>query len=150
MVTARALTPADLRAFARAALLARRAQRVVEHPVAQVVEDMVSRRGPVHDLPVERLIRATTRATSRIARWCGGRDTCLIRSLVLGTLLSPRGQVVLTIGFRPGDLADVPDGHAWLTLDGRPVGPGAATAVRDFTSTLRVSFADIDPSGGEL
>ncbi len=140
MLNERAWAVADIRAFVRAARLARRAQRVATHPIAEIVEDVVRHRGPPSDLSVERLRTATARATARVARWFGGRDTCLIRALVLGALLSPRGAVELTIGFRSQDGDGSPGGHAWLTLDGHGVDPGGSGAGEDFAELLKVAF----------
>ena len=64
-------------------------------------------------------MRAAQRACSRWARWFGGLDTCLTRSLVAGALLAGSHEVVLHVGFRPTDRgAEAVDGHAWLVVDG--------------------------------
>lgn len=137
----RGLRPADLAAFLKALALARRAQRVASRPLPDVVVEMTKIGGRPGSLSIERLTRATARATSRWAKWSGGRDTCLVRSLVLGALLAGRGRAVLTVGFRSGDDATTPDGHAWLTLDGRPVGSDASLIANEYARLVEVPFA---------
>ncbi len=67
-------------------------------------------------------MRAAQRACNRWARWFGGLDTCLTRSLVAGALLAGGHEVVLHVGFRPTDRgAEAVDGHAWLVVDGEVV-----------------------------
>jgi hypothetical protein len=64
---------------------------------------------------------ATHRAGRLVAAF-GGLNTCLTRSLVLAALLSDREGVRLHVGFRTAsDHASIPDGHAWVTLDGANV-----------------------------
>lgn len=59
------------------------------------------------------------RRIARLSEWCGGKDDCLPRSLVLYRELSKRGaDPALVIGFRAADRLL---GHAWVTVDGRPV-----------------------------
>jgi len=65
-------------------------------------------------------------------------DTCLIRSLVLGGLLAGRGEVMLNIGFRPGEEEPSVDGHAGVTVDGRPVGADGDLARERYTRVLTV------------
>ena len=73
------------------------------------------------DEPVEAM-RAAQRACNRWARWFGGLDSCLTRSLVAGALLAGSHEVVLHVGFRPTDQgAEAVDGHAWLVVDGEVV-----------------------------
>ena len=62
---------------------------------------------------------ATLRAGARMARWFSVYDTCLVRSLVLGALLSDQQGVRLHIGFRRGiDPVGPVEGHAWISLQG--------------------------------
>lgn len=58
--------------------------------------------------------------TSRLLGLFGGLDSCLVRSLVLGTLLSDRPGVFIHLGFRPGE-ADT-EGHAWVSINDRVLG----------------------------
>jgi hypothetical protein len=134
-------------AFARALDLARRAQKVRRAPIEAVVQELLHHRGRATKLAVADLSLATRRATRRWARWGRGLDTCLIRSLVLGTLIADRGRVVLTVGFRPGDHALVPEGHAWLTLDGHQLGPDVEVAMADMARLADYPFT-IDVSSG--
>lgn len=105
--------------FIRALPVAMAAQAVKEEPLPGVIEKVVrlAGRGSV-EAPGEAM-RAAQRACNRWARWFGGIDTCLTRSLVAGALLAPRHEVVLHVGFRPTDAgAEAVDGHAWLMVDG--------------------------------
>lgn len=64
----------------------------------------------------EMAVLASRRAVARIC----GLKTCLTRSIVLFQLLERRYPARLVIGFRPG--TDVPDGHAWVAVDGVALG----------------------------
>ena len=102
--------------FVRALPLARMAQVVRVEPLPKVVERMGARN---YGISMDEAIRAAQRACGRWARWFGGLDTCLTRSLVAGALLAGSHEVVLHVGFRPTDRgADAVDGHAWLVVDG--------------------------------
>lgn len=61
-------------------------------------------------------VLASRRAVGRLC----SLKTCLARSIVLFQLLERRYPVTLVLGFRPG--ADGPEGHAWVALDGVPLG----------------------------
>ena len=135
------VNPVDLALFLRALALARRAQLVRRLPVTEVVEVLSRLGGGGHDFPVRRLELAATRAVSRWCRWFGGIDTCLTRSLVLGGLLVDRGNVRLNFGFRPGEDEPALDGHAWVTIDDRPVGVDGSLAGESYTRVLAVPFS---------
>ena len=137
--------PIDLLLFLRALGLARRAQRVSVAPISLVVEDINRRGGGNGRYSVDRLALATARATARWARWFGGLDTCLIRSLVLGSMLADRQDVALVIGFRPGVEDAAVDGHAWVTVAGRAVGPDGLLAQDDYSRLIAVPFTCGDP-----
>ena len=64
----------------------------------------------------EMAVLASRRAVARICRL----KSCLTRSIVLFHLLERQYPAKLVMGFRPG--SDGPDGHAWVTVDGMPVG----------------------------
>jgi hypothetical protein len=67
--------------------------------------------------------RAARRASSRAAQWFGSRNTCLIRALVVGALLSDHNGVLLHVGFAtPAEGGGALEGHAWVTVDGAVVG----------------------------
>ena len=133
--------PVELALFLRALPLARRAQRVRAVPIHIVVEDLCHRGGGLTAFPVDRLARAADRASDRWHAWFGGLNTCLVRSLVLGSLLAGRGEVVLNLGFRPGDQAE-PDlaGHAWVTVGGQPVGGDGQLAETRYTRVLEIPY----------
>lgn len=141
----RHLLPSDLGAFLLAARLARRAQEVERQPIPDVLADLMGCRFATSRLSPERLERAVIRAAARWAEWRSGRDTCLVRSLVLGRMLSSRADVVLNIGFRAGEPTDRPRGHAWLTVDGATLHPGESEVGDDFSRILQLPF---EPPGG--
>lgn len=64
----------------------------------------------------EQAVLASRRA---VARFCSP-DSCLTRSIVLFQLLEHRHAAKLELGFRPG--SEIPSGHAWVTVDGEPLG----------------------------
>ena len=132
--------PVDIALFLSALCLARRAQRVRRVPVPEVVQDIAARGGGGRDHPVPRVELAAVRASNRWRLWVGGFDTCLIRSLVLGGLLAGRGEVMLNIGFRPGEEQPSIDGHAWVTIDGNPVGADGDLAGERYTRVLTLPF----------
>ena len=132
--------PVDVLLFLSALSLARRAQRVRQLPVQEVVEDIANRGGRGRGHPIQRVELAAVRASNRWSRWFGGIDTCLIRSMILGGLLTGGKDVILNIGFRPGDEGPSIDGHAWLTVDGNPVGSDGVLARERYTRVLTVSF----------
>jgi hypothetical protein len=108
--------------FLRALPVASAAQRVRSEPLPRVVAAVRARAigGGVSDPAAA--VRAAQRACGRWARWFGGLDTCLTRSLVAGALLAGRREVVLHVGFRPSEAgAAAVDGHAWLRVDGEVV-----------------------------
>lgn len=121
--------------------LARRAQLARRLPVPDVVE-LISQAGRGgREYPVRRLELAAARATSKWSRWFGGIDSCLIRSLVFGGLLVGRGDVDINLGFRPGEDEPNLDGHAWITIGGRPAGADGSLAEERYTRILAVPFS---------
>ena len=97
-------------------------------PVPEQAASLVSHRWLPRHVSAEAAQRATLRASRRGARWFGQRDTCLVRSLVTGALLSDHDNVLLHVGFAAGG-ADgrALEGHAWVSVAGAAVGgPQAA------------------------
>jgi hypothetical protein len=95
----------------------------------QVLARMCRLRGLPSTVGADEGHRAVERAASRL-RGLGLTDTCLIRSLALATLLADRDEVQLHLGFRSSDSIEaVLSGHAWVTLDGRPLPDDSATLV---------------------
>jgi hypothetical protein len=133
-------SPVDVVLFLRALAHARTAQQVRQKPVGAVVEAHARRGGGGGGYPIHRVELAVRRAIWRWRRWFGGIDSCLTRSLALGGMLAGRGDVILNIGFRAGEDEPVPDGHAWLTVDGSPVGADGALAEERYTRVLAVPF----------
>jgi hypothetical protein len=137
----------DLLLFLRALGLARRAQKVSVEPITMVVKGMYPHGGGNRRHTADRLALATARATARWARWFGGLDTCLTRSLVLGSMLAGHQDVVLVIGFKPGADEEAIAGHAWVTVAGRPVGPDGILARDDYSRLFAVPFGSMTIPG---
>jgi hypothetical protein len=133
--------PVDIALFLRALRLAQRAQRVRWVPVPDVVAAIALLGGGGRSYPVPRVELAAARAVTRWQRWFGGIDTCLTRSLVFGGLLAGRGEVLLNIGFRPGEEEPALDGHAWVTVDGSAVGADGDLAGERYTRVLTEPFS---------
>jgi hypothetical protein len=134
------LIPVDIALFLRALVIARHAEKVKKLPVPEVVSVITGPPGGFSNHRFDRLDLASRRAVALRRRWLGGIDTCLVRSLVLGGMLRGNGEVELCIGFRPGDKELPLDGHAWVTVDGRPVGRDGALAREGYTRVLTVPF----------
>jgi len=133
----------DLALFARVLPLVARAQRVRTVPIRELVADLGRRGGGMTGYPVDRLSLAAERATRRWTVWFDGMNTCLVRSLALGAMLADRGDVVLNLGFRPGDDPEPRlAGHAWITVDGHPVGSDGELAGNCFTRVLEVPYRE--------
>jgi hypothetical protein len=108
--------------FLRAMPVAMAAQEVRERPLPRVLERVRRMAGRVAVAEPDEAVRAAQRACGRWARWFGGLDSCLTRSLVAGAMLAGRHEVVLHVGFRPTQQgAAAVDGHAWLEVDGEAV-----------------------------
>jgi hypothetical protein len=133
--------PVDVALFLSALRLARRAQQVQRVPVPDVVASVARQGGGGRSSPIPRVSLAAARAVRKWHQWFGGIDTCLIRSLVLGGLLAGRGEVMLNIGFRPGEEEPALDGHAWVTVDGSPVGADGDLAGERYTRVIAVPFS---------
>ncbi len=133
-------SPLDVLLLLAALPRARAAQRVLEVDPRRLANDMAGGAWTLGAAP-ERVGAAAAAATARWARWFHGLDTSLTRSLVLGSMLAGRGETLLHIGFRPVDGDRPVNGHAWVTLDGRPVGPDAEQAEESFARVLDIPFA---------
>lgn len=133
--------PVDLLLFVRALPLAKRAQRVRTVPIPVLVTDLHRHGAEFGGYSIDRLSLAAERATARWSAWFGGMNTCLVRSLVLGAMLGDRGDVVLNVGFRPGDGPQPGlNGHAWVTVDSIPVGRDGDLAATRYTRVLEVQY----------
>ncbi len=109
----------DIVLFVHSARLFLEAQCIRKSILDQTIARLQAKRHlPRHVSPIEAEL-ATLRASPRMARWFAVCDTCLIRSLVLGTLLSDQEGVFLHIGFRQGIAQTEPvEGHAWISFQG--------------------------------
>ena len=134
------IAPVDFVLFVRALALARRAQRISTQPVPEVVAGVRRRSGSANRQSIQRIDRASRRAMTVYRRCFGGLDTCLTRSLALGWMLEGKGEVILNIGFRPGEQVPDIDGHAWVNVDGHPVGADGVLAEERYTRVLEVPF----------
>lgn len=122
-------SPRELLLFFQAFRLARRAQAIDRTPLPQLVVALPRLGGLPRDVDPEDALRATLRAVSRGERWFGWRGTCLVKALVLSSLLADREGVELVIGVRKGTGASPIDGHAWVRVGGREfslLGPAEA------------------------
>lgn len=113
------LTPEQITLFLHALRLSFRAQELRR---GESLHKVIRRLSSKSNLPrqVEPLsaLRAASRA-GRVVQWLGYLNSCLMRSLVAGMLLSDREGVVLHIGVLSRDGSGGPlTGHAWLSLDG--------------------------------
>ena len=76
---------------------------------------MAKKRLP-NNLEAEEAVLATARAGQQLQA-LGLLNTCLIRSLVAGALLSDRDNLSLHLGIQKGEGSQGQfDGHSWLTL----------------------------------
>jgi hypothetical protein len=60
-------------------------------------------------------------------------------------MLADHQDVMLVIGFKPGAEEEAVAGHAWVTMEGRPVGPDGILAQDDYSRLFAVPFV---PEGG--
>lgn len=75
-------------------------------------------------------------ATQRACRYAGkvgvAKNTCVLRALVLGALLSDHPEVFLHIGFRTSDQAGaLATGHAWVSRCGANVSDDGPSSKSD-------------------
>jgi len=92
--------------------LALAAQQVRHERVDHVIPQLQAARYLPERADVEEAKRATLLACRLLGR-LGMLNSCLTRSLVLGSLISDRPGVVINFGFRPNDT--VTEGHAWIS-----------------------------------
>ena len=103
--------------FLHAVRLARHAQDIGWSSVPDVATKMTNLRWLPRRVAPAAAGRAAERACSRLARWSSAIDTCLIRALVAGVLLSDQAEVYLHLAFgeseEPGPGVR---GHAWVSV----------------------------------
>lgn len=114
-------SPRDFRLFLHAFRLAHHAQDVRRRPLPALAAALPRLRGLPRGLDPDEALRATLRAVARGERWFGWLGTCLVKALVLSTLLSDRDAVELVLGFRPPDGSAALDGHAWVRVGSREI-----------------------------
>jgi hypothetical protein len=87
--------------------------------LTDVLRRLTSRRRLPRQIPAVRARCATIRACRVLRPFWTLDASCVVRSLVVGTLLSDHPNVYLHIGFHAGPRSEGSDrGHAWVTLDG--------------------------------
>lgn len=119
-----------------AILLALKVRKISHTPLDRLIIDLAATRG----LP--RASRITDAATAtqiacRLVGRLGLLNTCITRSVVMGTLIADRPNVTIHIGFRPSESHQT-EGHAWLTCNDKliPLFAGEADEVRQYQRTL--------------
>jgi len=132
----------DVLLFVVAFRIAMKAQTVGSKPLPSVVDALMLLKGIPRCSSLERATGAAVRAGNRTRRWFGKIDTCLTRSLVAGRLLTACGAVVLHVGFRPGEVSGLADGHAWLTVGEQKIEMTSQLVADkgEFTTTLALPF----------
>lgn len=131
-------SPRELNLFFHAFRLARCAQAIDRTPLPRLVVALPRLRGLPRDVDPDDALGATLRAVSRGERWFGWRGTCLVKALVLSSLLADREGVELVIGIRKGEGEAPIDGHAWVRVGGREfslLGPAEAAGEGYVTMT---------------
>lgn len=119
----RRITFRDLALFIHAVRVTLAALPRLSRPLGLTLDSLTSLRRLPTNLEPEEAHLAASRAVVYLERWLGSRNTCLLRSMVLGTLLSDREDVSLNIGFRPTSSPDEPHaGHAWILVSGTVIG----------------------------
>ncbi len=111
--------PRELLLFFHAFRLARRAQAIDRIPLPRLVVALPRLRGLPRGVGPDAALGATLRAVARGERWFGWRGTCLVKALVLSSLLADREGVELVIGVRKGEGETPIDGHAWVRVGDR-------------------------------
>jgi hypothetical protein len=109
----------ELVLFCHAFRLAQRAQAIDRTPLPRLVDALPRLRGLPRHVEPDAALRATLRAVSRGERWFSWRGTCLVKALVLSSLLADREGVELIIGIRKGEGETPIDGHAWVRVGDR-------------------------------
>ena len=117
--TRRFRSPVDLALFVGALRLFRTASSVRSLPISETLYELTQRWTAVRTDSARRAVAACQRAGPRAARWLKTLDTCLTRSMVAATMISPRSCVHLAIGFRPSSDDAPVDGHAWIIVAGK-------------------------------
>lgn len=96
-----------------------RAQAIKREPLASTLSAVLhAHRASANADPLA-CAQAAARAAALLGRF-GLLGNCIVRALITAALLAQLPKVALHIGFRDATVAPV-DGHAWVTLDGRPV-----------------------------
>jgi hypothetical protein len=134
----------DIFAFLSALPLVLAASRVISgEPVYTVLQRLTSRRLLPKRLTVEQARCGADRACRFVKRYRPLDDSCLVRALVLGTLLSDRRGVELHIGFRPPmDGQKFAAGHAWVSVNGINVSePGGILGTGDYVPAKRIPIS---------
>ncbi len=136
--TGRFRSPADVRWFLAALRRARIVRRQLTEPLPGTIAALAAM-APVRPPTPEVAWVAAVRASGRLRQLAGGPDTCLVRALIAGALLAARGDVRLSLGFRPGEAGAAADGHAWIAGADFELGRDAA-AGPEYAPVLSLPF----------
>lgn len=110
----------ELPLLACALLIGLRAQKAKQRPMHEVLAKLLHTHSCRAKTPFAAR-RAAYRAT-RIFGWFGLLDTCIVRALIVCTLLKEHKQLQIHIGFRDADGTSLAaDGHTWVMLNGSNV-----------------------------
>jgi hypothetical protein len=111
------ITIRELRLFWRALRLGLTAQRITHGvPLEEVIETLLAKSRIPAGVDSQEAATAAARAGRRL-EFLGRLNSCLIRTLIAGTLLSDRDDLTLRIGVQKDvERRDKVGGHAWLTL----------------------------------
>ena len=126
------------------------ARGVEDASVREVLERLSTIRIHVPPISPARAQLLTARLFALAARFRLVRNSCLTRSLVLGSILArstPGSQVTVVIGFRAlkNSANHGADGHAWVTVDGTPF-ESSPTEPIYLTDCIAVQRLTVSPS----
>ena len=138
----------EIRLFAHALRLGLAAQQITNGtPVEEMIGILLSKKRLPKNLDSGAAILAAARAGRRLET-LGKLNSCLIRTLIAGTLLADREGMTLRLGFQKGETPEeTPTGHAWLTLGSQILPyPSEATAPNGEPYLVMASFPMRRPS----
>lgn len=135
------LDPRLLYLYAQAIRLTLHAQRMRTQPIPDVIRHLTRLKALPAHVDTDKARRAAIAAGRHLSRF-GFLDTCVVRALVLGTLLCDYRAVALKIGFGLEDKqAALPQvsGHAWLLVDNQELLQDTANAVHQEARSFALS-----------
>lgn len=133
------LTVKDIPHLFLATQLALKAQQVRKLPIPDTFSRLTRTRLPTGLAPGHAAM-LTHKACAIIGRM-GFLNTCIIKSLVLGSLLSDHENLEMRIGFKASSkpTASTPEGHAWIVLKGQNVfDQEEGNSLSEFTEVISI------------